>query len=151
MNRFDRILWRINGLVLLILFIFLGFQIWMATHMWSRPPFRPASAPSPNAPRVSEEKLSLHLGDVSGISGTPFLRVALQSEAENFGSFPSSRGVPRRVWNYRYVSATDLSSWWLFERPDQVITHVHDLRADLGGNDKPVVASLFEVVTGDSD
>lgn len=151
MNRFDRILWRINGILLFVLFLFVGFQIWMVTRTFMRSPFRPAKPTSPSAPRVTEEKLSLHLGDVTGIKGTPFLRIALQSEGENLGSFSSSRGVGRRVWNYRYLNATDMSSWWLFQRPDQLITNVHDVRSDSGGNDRPVVATLFEVAVADTD
>jgi hypothetical protein len=73
----------------------------------------------------------------------------LETESEG-GKFSGSYR-PRECYNYLYINTSDLSSWWLFQQNDWLITGVHDLRADGEGGDKPIIATVWEVVTGDTD
>jgi hypothetical protein len=149
MNKFDRILWRINGILFLLTIIFAIFlSAWGASQTFFRQPPHQRDAAIVNKPQGTDNKEFLHLGDAFRIKGTPFLRMPLRSEAE-YSSFKSGGGS--RIRNYLYLNHTDLSSWWLFEGLNRLISQVHDLRAEAGGNDKPVIATLYEVISADTD
>jgi hypothetical protein len=112
-----------------------------------RPSKPPAAAP--NAQAIGETS-PLHLARPSSIEGTPFVRLSLETERD-VPKFSSYRAEPRNVYNYLYLNTPDLSSWWLFDRTDKLITGVHDLHAEVEGPHKPISATVWEVVTGDTD
>lgn len=149
MNKFDRILWRTNGILFLVLLIFGIFPVfWNLSGSFRRGPYHQGQPGIVSKPQGVAEKQFLHLGDPSRVKGTTFLRIPLRSEAEYSSSFKTREG---RVANYLYLNGADLSSWWLFEGFDRMLSEVHDLRAETGGNDRPVIATLFEVISTDTD
>jgi hypothetical protein len=149
MNKFDRILWRINGVLFLVILMFGIFPlVWSLTESFRSRPYRQVEPRIVNKPQGTNDKEFLHLGDASRVRGTPFLRLSLRSEAQYS---LSSKGRDGRIANYLYLDNGDLSSWWLFDGFDRLISQVHDLRAEGGGNDKPVIATLFEVISTDTD
>jgi hypothetical protein len=150
MNRFDRILWRINGVLFLGILLYSAWTIWLTTHLYSpNPPYQAKPSVSHASPQPVAQKEQLHLTFSFPIKGTPFTRIALEAESES-GKFSGSYR-PRECYNYLYLNKSDLSSWWLFEQNDRLITGIHDLRAEGDGGDKPIVATIWEVVTGDTD
>jgi hypothetical protein len=151
MNRFDRVLWRINGV---FFFIALGALFWGITSSFrygsfhrSRPPRRPDVALA--KPANSDE--ILEFGDATSVKGTPFLRIPLNARGEGPDGPSFSKGMETRLCNYRFVDNNDLSAWWLFEGFNRLITHVHDLRLPESGNAGPVIATFYEVVSADTD
>lgn len=152
MNKFDRILWRINGVLFLaILLYFLFVAVSISTHSFPGAPPRPKSTGPAATPQALGATAPLHLASASPIEGTPFFRMALETSHEPAAKFSSYRSEPRAVYNYLYLNTPDLSSWWLFDRTDKLITGTHDLRAEVEAAPKPVVATIWEVVPGDTD
>jgi hypothetical protein len=157
MNRFDRILWRINGVLFLAL---LAVGAWGA--LSSLGTFYRLQNPKPHEAVTvvdqqgnrSGEKEVLALDDGKRVTGTAFLRIPLRKKVENHAPSSLSSYEGRQsdtLINYLYLNTADLSSWWLFEGFERAITDQQDLRAESGGNDRPIVATLFEVVVSDTN
>ena len=151
MNRFDRILWRINGVLFLALLIFgLVPVVWnLSTLSVNRPAQRNAST-IVNEPKGTRQKEQLHLGAPSRLNGTSFLRTPLQSEATLNGSSFGRRGEREHTRNFLFLDYSDLSTWWLFETFDRAIVKAHDLRLKDGNNER-VIGTIFEVATADTN
>jgi hypothetical protein len=152
MNKFDRTLWRINGVLFLVILI---FTVWFvagdAAHSFFRRSRPPKDATIVKEAQGTHEKEFLNLGDAVRIKGMPFLRMPLRDEPPSAGASSSFKSGGTRIRNYLFLNHSDLSSWWLFPRFDWVISHVHDLRAEAGGNDKNVISTLYEVISADTD
>jgi|ERR1700719_4837603 len=152
MNRFDRILWRINGVLFLALLVFGLLPL-----LWNLGGWRSHRPLHENAPAIvsesqgTHEKELLHLGAPSRVTGTSIFRIQISSEATSRGSSFSKGGYPSCVRNYLFVDYSDLSSWWLFETFDHAILKEHDLRAKLDGDYRPVISTVFEVATTDTN
>jgi hypothetical protein len=144
MNRFDRILWRINGLLFLALLGFGIFQLILSSiEMRAR-----AAADAdvlPSAERADKKEV-FRLDSPSRISGISILRMPLRGEVPSTGSSFSSSGGHNWTRNYLFVNYSDLSSWWLFDGFNQRIIEEHDMREEIEGNKKRVVSTIFEVV-----
>jgi hypothetical protein len=156
MNKFDRILWRINGILFLLILIFGTYGI---VRSFSQPfPRAPSHQNGPaivNEAQGTNEKELLHLEWPSRIAGTSILRMALRSEplskeSSSFSSFKGGADRPQ-TRNFLFIDHSDLSSWWLFEAFDYAILKEHDLRADIEGKDKRVIGPVFEVATADTN
>jgi hypothetical protein len=162
MNKFDYILWRVNG-ALLFVFLLLGIVFFYSNRNQAPPKsaVRLTNSDAPQPVVKEEEKApenrdnqsgreSIRLGSPFRMTGTPFLRLPLQSENPST-STASTTEKTYRVYNYLYVDATTLSSWWLFKNSDQLITRVEDFRAEVAERDRPIVATLFGVVFSDTN
>jgi hypothetical protein len=146
MNKFDRVLLRTNGILFLVVVLLMAWtasQAFLLPRHYQRGPGIVAT-PFHNP----DEKQPMELGRPSRLNGTPFIRMSLQSEEAPSSSFKTRES---RVCNYLYLNGADLSSSWLFQGFDRLISQVHDLRAAEVGNDRPVVATLFEVISADTD
>jgi hypothetical protein len=152
MNKFDRILWRINGILFLIVLLF-GILplLWSLSESLGRRPTQAHGAAIVNQTQGTHEREFLHLGSPSRITGTSMLRVPLQSEVPSRASSFKSSGFESHNRNFLFIDHSDLSSWWLFEGFEQAIIREHDLRVEPAGNDKRVIGTIFEVVTTDTD
>src|SRR2546422_2573007 len=106
MNKFDRILWRINGVLFLVILSF-GILplVWSLSGSFRRPPYHQGEPSIVSKPQGTNNKQFLHLGDAARVRGTPFLRISLRSEAEYSSSF---KGRDSRVANYLYLNDADL-------------------------------------------
>jgi hypothetical protein len=83
MNKFDRILWRINGVILLALVLYaLGASIWLSTELRPGPPQHPPHAGAAPTPEAVGGNAPLHLANPNRITGTPFVRASLETESE---------------------------------------------------------------------
>jgi len=152
MNKFDRILWRINGVLFLVLLIFgLLPLVWSFVEFRIHPPLRGNGPAIVNQAQGTLEKEFLHLGPPTRINGISVVRMPLHSEAASKGSSFSSHSGDAHTRNYLFVDHSDLSSWWLFETFDRAILKEHDLRADVDGKDKRVIGTIWEVATTDTN
>lgn len=153
MNKFDRILWRINGVLFLALLIFGLLPLaWSLDELGVHRPLQENGPTIVSGAQGTHEKEFLHLGAPTRIAGTSVLRTPLYSEAPSRGS-SSFKGSGDRAYirNYLFVDHSDLSSWWLFEAFDRAILKEHDLRAEVEGKDKRVIGTVFEVATADTN
>lgn len=153
MNKFDRILWRINGVLFLALLVFgLLPLVWSFIEFRTHPPLQGNGPAIVNEAQGTHDKEFLHLGPPTRISGTSVLRIPLYSEKPSRGSSSFRAGEDRsHTRNYLFVDYSDLSSWWLFETFDRAILKEHDLRAEVDGKDKRVIGTIFEVATTDTN
>ena len=144
MNRFDRILWRINGVLFLVILV-LGFLplAWNFAESWIHRPSRKNAPPILNEAQGTHEKEHFQLGAPSRVTGTSILRTPLYGEASSreYSSFKSS-GDRSHTRNYLFLDYSDLSSWWLFETFERAILKEHDfrvgiLKARIGGSSAP--------------
>src|SRR5437667_2544608 len=112
MNKFDRILWRINGVILLAVLIFgLLPLVWSLSESWLHRPLRLNAPPIVREVQGIHEKEFLHLGWPSRITGTSVLRIPLYGEVPPRGSSSFKGGGERaHTRNYLFVDYSDLSS-----------------------------------------
>jgi hypothetical protein len=152
MNKFDRILWRINGIFLLALLLFGAIPIWWnAIGLVRRPPSPPKQTALTRETIGSREKEDLYFDGLSRLTGTSIARMPLRSVISSHGSSFKSGYSEEHLRNFLYIDYSDLSSWWLFDGFGQVIVKEHDLRVESGGNDRSIVGTIFEVATTDTD
>ncbi|MDQ2866823.1 MAG: hypothetical protein M3R59_00170 [Verrucomicrobiota bacterium] len=156
MNRFDRVLWRVNGVILFLILAFAVLNLVLSPWWWRiRHTPRPqnktgVSSGKPSASSPGKENAHLVLDQAERIGGTTFLRFRAREKYDDPRFYLSSKGSRSSLVNYLYLNTADLASHWLFDGSDRLITQVHDLRAE-GNKDRPVVASLYEVVASDTD
>lgn len=151
MNKFDRVLWRINGVLFLVaLASAIALCAWGASSAFMGSPRGHRDAAIVNEARGTHEKEFLHLGSASRMKGTSILRTPLYGGTSS-REYSSFKGGESNVRNYLFVDHSDLSSWWLFDGFDRLIIEVHDSRAGGESNDKNVISSIFEVISTDTD
>jgi len=152
MNKFDRILWRINGTLFLAILVFGIFSLVRGlSESFRHPTPQVPEAAIVNNASVSREKEFLHFGLLSRIAGTSMVRFPLNSEdSPNKSSFGGSYSESC-TRNLFFIDYSDLSSWWLFDGFQQAILKEHDLRAEPDGKDKRVIGTIFEVATVDTN
>jgi hypothetical protein len=146
-NKFDRILWRINGLLFLALLAFGVVQlasVLIATRV-HHSLIAEDTALFPSATRAAENEV-FRLGWPSRIPGTSIVRMPLYGEVPSTGSSFKASGSHQWTRNYLFMDYSDLSSWWLFEGFKQRITKDHDMREEIETDKKRVISTIFEVV-----
>ena len=150
MNKFDRILWRINGVLFLAILLIGVFQLaWILI----APPFpRPSRADNaavfPSGAQTNEKEI-FRLGWPTRITGTSVFRMPLHGEVPPSGSSFKSSGGRNWLRNYLFIDYSDLSSWWLFDGFKQHIIKEHDIREEGEADRKRVVGTILEVVARD--
>jgi hypothetical protein len=149
MNKFDRILWRINGTFFLAILLFGIFSFVRELTFHAHTPV-PETA-IVNDVSASPEKEFLHFGLLSRITGTSLARIPLNSEGSSRKSSFSSGYSESCTRNFLLIDYSDLSSWWLFDGFQQAILKEHDLRAEPDGKDKRIIGTIFEVATVDTN
>lgn len=149
MNAFDRVLWRINGV--LVLAGCLGIAL-VALYVFYPSAFFTADR-NPEALWVEAgddfEKSYLHLGDGSLLAGVPVLRCPLYDSEPSGKRLRYSR--QREIRNYLFIDSTSLKSWWLLPDDSAFIVGHHDLFKPRGGDGKTVVSTLYQVALEDSN
>lgn len=150
MNRFDHILWRINGVLLLIVAIsgvsLCGFGVFQMILGSSH---ERKDAAVVNVDQNTHKKEYLRLGGASNMKGTSVVRMPLYSDSD-YGSF-SSRSSGGNTRNYLFIDYTDMSSRWLLESFSGLILDAHDLHAGIKNNDQDITGSIYEVIASDND
>lgn len=153
MNKFDRILWRING-VLFLAILALGFLplVWQTVEFSVHRPSHHDGPTILNQAHGTHEEERFQLGGPSRITGTSILRMPLYGEATSreYSSFKSG-GDHSHTRNYLFVDYSDLSSWWLFKTFDRAIVKEHDFRVGTEGKDRRVISTIFETATKDTN
>src|SRR5436190_15925070 len=98
MNKFDRILWRINGALLFVILIGAIVFFWSdISQLIFPPPPRQAVPAVVRQEQGTRERESLTFGDPMRVAGTPFLRLPLQSQGESDAAAAPTNGRADRV------------------------------------------------------
>lgn len=148
MNTFDRILWRTNGILLLV--AILGITL---TIVYSFSQSTIFSSRQNEASVITTDdnkrKTYLHLGSGLVITGSSLLRCPL-FDSESDSKFSSS-GYGRGTRNYLFIEPTSLKSWWLLPSHTSIIRDYKDLLSPQNGDKKKVIATVYEVVSKDTN
>jgi len=153
MKHFDRILWRINGILLLFAaasgVILLVFGLLSAISFGSSNARKDAAIV--NIDQSTHQKEYFFLGSSSEIKGFSIVRIPLHSDTSyrSFSSYGSSGGG--LVRNYLFIDYSSMSSKWLFDGFKRLILNVYDFHASLNNNNTNIVGSLYVVVTSDTN
>ncbi len=150
MNRFDQILWRINGVVFLLMLLCGIIIVVIAicqSFLWTSNQHKDAAVVNVN--QSTHEKEYLHLGRADLFKGMSTIRIPLYADSNYRSSYSSSSGS--RVRNYLFLDSSSMISHWLFQGFSRLITECHDLRSPLINTEKNVVGSVYEVVVSDSN
>lgn len=141
-SRVFRIVWRINGLALLLLLLLA--LVGLSGVLWSGM-FRNAGAsqaPQPNVAPAVDGKPELRLGDFERVQGSTVLRADLRSpEGDSFGS---SKGGSTVSHNILFYDTLDGKSWWLLTDSDADIASEETVALPGQGMDAPL-AKVFLV------
>jgi hypothetical protein len=150
MKRFDRILWRING-VLLLFAVAAGIilLIWglAQTFFYSANEHKDAAVVDIN--QGTHQREYLNLGSSTKMTGLSVVRMPLNSDT-SYRSF-SSESSGGRTRNFLFIDFSSMSSKWLFDGFQRLILNEHDLYASLNNSGTNVVGSIYEVVASDTN
>jgi hypothetical protein len=155
MKRFDRILWRINGVLLLLAaasgVVLLIFGLVSAMFFDSSNERKDADAAIVNIDKSTRQKEYLFLGDSSEIKGLSIVRLPLYSGTayRSYSSYGSSGGG--LVRNYLFINYSNVSSRWLFDGFKRLILNAYDCHASLNNNKTNIVGSFYVVAASDTD
>lgn len=154
MNRFDRILWRVNGIIILcgavLGLALVGFAT-LSTFLGSREMHKAAAVVTEQ--QGSTEKESLNFGDAIPVTGSALIQLPLLSDVRyGRGSFSLKGGSDSfGARNFLFVNHQNLSSWWLFEGFHRLVRERHVLRAEMDRNETPIVGNIYEIAASDTD
>ncbi len=150
-NRFFKLVWRFNGLVISIAGILAICVLAFGTYKLVQEVTRERTVM--NIVNVEEESKKEHewkLGHMSKIKGTPYVFVALKSSQKIERSYYSKSSSPAR--NYLFINTNNNSNKWLFEHSKYLIVSNQSLsHGDYNDKDKPVLAILYELVKADTN
>lgn len=149
MNTFDRILWRINGILLLVAILGITLTILYAFSQSAIFSSRQKNEASVITTDESKRKTYLDLGSGSVITGSSLLRCPLY-DSESDSKFSSS-GYGRGTRNYLFVEPDSLKSWWLLPNHTSIIHEYKDLLSPQSGDKKKVIATIYEVASKDTN
>jgi hypothetical protein len=150
MNRFDKILWRINGVVFLLMLLGGSILVVIALcESFIHSTNQNKDAAVINVNQGTHEKEYLHLGGADLFNGTSTVRMSLYADSNYRGSWSSSSGG--RIRNYLFLDSSKMTSRWLFQGFTNLIVECHDLRSPFKSVEKNVVGSVYEIIDSDSN
>jgi hypothetical protein len=150
-SRFFRFVWRFNGLVIMIagvlaigVLAFTGYAIYKDVTR---------DREARNIVNVQEEndsKKSWQLGYMTGIDGSPYVMVPLNSVQDYADSSYSDSSSSAR--NYLFINSQDNAKHWLFDTNEYVIANTELLsEKDYDAADRKVRAILYRIIKADSN
>ncbi len=149
-TRFFRIVWRINGVLVLLAFLAIGVGMLIGAvaalgHHGSDAGHVAAAA--------GGEAEQLVFGEVQPVEGTPYVLLPLQTSAESGDSFSSGSGVHSEARNLLFYDTASGRTRWL--RPDhKAVVAAHVLLRERDDEKGPVRWIRYEIeepVSGKED
>ena len=139
-SRVFRIVWRINGLALLLLLLLalVGLSGTLLSGLFRNA--RASQVPQPNVVPATEGKPELRLGSFERIPATTVLRADLHSPDRD--SFSSYKGGSSVSHNILFYDTQDGKSWWLLPDSDADIASEETVALPGQGMDAPL-AKVF--------
>ncbi len=149
-NKFFRLVWRFNGIILMVAgilaigaLIFAGYQIYSETT--SDRSIRNVV----NIQKDAEIEESWQLGYMREIPGTPYVMVPLTSDQNYAQSSYSKSSSSSR--NYLFINSKSNDQHWLFNKNIFLIADTEMLSEHGCGTEENVLAILYQVIKEDTD
>jgi hypothetical protein len=151
MNKFDKIVWRINGVLILCVGVVAGIALLFALYEIFKDKSRDRNVSNIiNINEETEKKEYLFLGSFSKIKGRKLFICPLRANQEYERSYYSKSASSVR--NYLYFSQYDSSSHWLLESNNWLIINKHSIYTNFSEDENIITISFFyEIVKKDTN
>jgi hypothetical protein len=149
-NRFFKLVWRFNGLIISIVGVLGVGALLFATYKVFQDVTRDRSVTNIVEVEGSEAaQAGWRLGQIGNIHGADYIMVPLHSDQSFSRAYFSKSSISIR--NYLFINTATFESKWLFEHSNYLIERSDRLR--FGGYDskQSVSAILYQIVKIDSD
>ena len=151
MNRFDRIIWRINGILILVVGLAAGCVLFFASYGMLKS--KPVDKKAGNVVNVNEETQKeeyLFLGSFSKIKGRGIFICPLNADKKHERSYYSKSASS--VSNYLFFNPEDTSSHWLLKSNNWRIIDRQPIYENIYTDKSKIVDSFFyEMVRKDTN
>jgi hypothetical protein len=150
-NKFFKLVWRFNGLVISIAGMLAIFILAFGTYKLVKEVTRERPVVNiVNVEETSEKEHKWKLGRLSEIRGTPYVFVSLESDQKIERSYYSKSSSPSR--NYLFINTENNLKKWLYDHSDYLILSSSLLsHGDYNDKDKPVLAIMYKTVKSDTN
>lgn len=152
MNKFDRIVWRINGILILgvAVLICIGVLLSIGNPFFRKTKDREAND-IVNVNTETKKKEYLNLGEFEKIEERDFFYSPLYADKEGARSYYSKSSSTIR--NYLFFDVSKTSSHWLLESHSWRITQTNNIYIELNDKCKSSIIKgfAFEIVKADSN
>ena len=151
MNKFDRIVWRINGLLILCVGVVGGLVLLYASYEIFQNKTRDRNVGDiVNVNKETQKKEHLFLGSFSRIEGRDLFLCPLLAEQEYDQSYYSKSATSVR--NYLFFDQADTTGRWLLESNNWLIHRRHQIYENYGDEKKEITQAFFyEIVKTDTN
>ena len=151
MNKFDKIVWRINGVLILCVVAVAGFVLLFASYEMFKDKSRDRNVSNIiNVNAETQKKEYMFLGSFSKIEGREFFICPLRANQEYDRSYYSKSASSVR--NYLYFNQYDYSSRWLLESNNWLINNKYAIYKNFNEDEKNITIGFFyEIVKKDSN
>ena len=148
MNRFDKVIWRINGVIFLCIGVVGAGMLTLAAYELGRDIFRERHVNS--LINIREEEETLFLGAFTPVDGRDIYISELRADQTYDRSYFSKSASSVR--NYLFFDPSDGSSHWLLDSNDRLIVRKHEVvRNPDDCDDRIVNAFYFEIAGKDTN
>ncbi|GAA0363096.1 hypothetical protein GCM10009092_29350 [Bowmanella denitrificans] len=149
-NKFFKLVWRFNGLVISVVGILAIGVLLFAMYQILKDVTRERNTHNiVNIEDGDQVKETWRLGHITHLSGHKTLMIPLDSDQSfNREYFSKSSSSTR---NYLFINTETDSSKWLFDHTNYLVEHADQLRIGDYSSKKPVLAILYTLVKLDSN
>ncbi|WP_394228588.1 hypothetical protein [Pseudoalteromonas spongiae] len=149
-NKFFRLVWRFNGLVISVAGVLAVSVLLFVTYKLFQDVTRDRTTRNiVNIEENSEVKENWRLGQLSKINDEKTLMIPLYSDQLSERAYFSKSSNSAR--NYLFINTETSEKNWLFNHTNYLIERSERLREGDYNSDKPVIAILYQLVQLDSD
>ena len=151
MNKFDNIVWRINGVMILLVGVGAVFVFIFASYgIFTNKSKDKNVSDIINVNEETQREEYLFLGSFSKIGGREFFLCPLRAKQKNDRSYYSKSSSSVR--NYLFFNQSDTTSHWLLESNNWLIKYKHVIYATINKEKEKLVNGFFyEIVKKDSN
>jgi hypothetical protein len=151
MNKFDKVVWRINGVLILLVGVVAGFVLFFASYEIFRDKSRGRNVSNIiNVNEETQKKEYLFLGSFSKIEGRDFFICPLRADQKYERSYYSKNSSSVR--NYLYFNQYDSSSRWLLELNSWLINDKQPIYRNFSDDKEKITDGFFyEIVKEDTN
>jgi len=151
MNKFDKVVWRINGVLILCVAVAAGFVMFFASYEIFKSKSRDRKVRNViNVNKETQKKEYVFLGSFSEIEGRKIFICPLLANQKYDRSYYSKSASSMR--NYLFFNPSDTSSKWLLESNNWLINHKRAIYTNFGkGKEKLTKSFFYEIVQKDSN
>jgi hypothetical protein len=150
-NRFFRVIWRANGLIILAAGILAIAVLVFASYEIFKEKTRDRNTPNiVNVEKNETNTESWHLGRMTQVNGSPYIVIPLKSDQKIGRSYYDKSASSIR--NYLFIDSQSEEKFWLFKENNYLLSQVDELsEIEKWDEKKTTRALLFEIVKSDTN